>query len=361
MVQLKVKTSIDRQDAVRNLVRHNIEDIDEHTVYVKIGKSVYKSVCSNSVASGEIAVNTPVRNQNRLCVGDVIDVNVVSILKNDAESLKINIKPLVKSSYTLLCKEGVHDSLIEYFKDYYLSAGQSLLYDNNDTMYQLDIVEGDGYLSQSSNIDIRSPDFSVKLISNSTKNVGQILNDCIKKVRESENNIKTETVTNSSTVTVRTRNKICYNNIMQHLEICDTKPNLILVHGNHRTGKTTILTDVANNAKVSYCEFIGASNVANTNREELITHIKTSFKTARSHQFSLIIFDDIEIILNYSDLGSINFTKKMYQLLMANIKTPSDDTSHKMSIIVVCQNKTLKDHLAPYFTHIVETSDSSAV
>lgn len=280
-----------------------------------------------------------IRKRVGVHVNDTVDITVACIPKKSANFLKLCIERCVKQkSYLYLSENNIISDIRNYFKDYYLSKDQTLLYNYKTVFYQIYIIEGEGYLSESSSINIYTPDLRTVLIPDDETDI-------------------TQHNTNISLISLNIKiNKYC-DQLMKYINN-HSKLNLIMVHGTSRSGKTSIVTTVMQNMNALYCKYVGAADAAKMKQYELLTYVTDVFKTARSvHQSSLLLLDDVEILLNYSDLGTITFCKKMYRLLTANFKTVPT-SSYSMSIVVVCQNEALCNYINHYFTHTMLITDT---
>ncbi len=124
----------------------------------------------------------------------------------------------------------------------------------------------------------------------------------------------------------------------------------ILINGESGSGKSTLVTKIATDSKIVHTKMIRPIDVIRMNEYEKSAFITDTLMDAYISDTSLIILDDIEVLINYADLGyNISFSNKLYQTLATILKTPSNDPNNKLMIIVTCNNDKLKQILMTFF------------
>lgn len=116
----------------------------------------------------------------------------------------------------------------------------------------------------------------------------------------------------------------------------------IIVYGPPRSGKTVLMTKVANDLQFNFCKYVKGSDLMTVEK------VHNIFNNAKLSSNSLIVLDDVETLLDYSDLGSIMFSSKMYHTILTNIKQYD---ANKMVVVVCCYKEYLFENVKPNFMH----------
>jgi len=89
--------------------------------------------------------------------------------------------------------------------------------------------------------------------------------------------------------------------------------------------------------------------------QQKINYITDIITTAYYVEESVIIIDDIDIIINYIKFGNnVIFSNRIYQVLITLLKTEPMKNGHKLTLIVTCANTDLIDNISKYFDMIFE-------
>ena len=121
----------------------------------------------------------------------------------------------------------------------------------------------------------------------------------------------------------------------------------ILIYGENGKGKTITAIRTAFRSNVIFKKIIMAINVVtmedHTRSEYFINMIKDSYLSENS----LIVLDDVEILINYANLNNnISFSNKLYQTFLTMMKTiPNNRTT----ILVTCSDENLVKIIEPFF------------
>ena len=148
---------------------------------------------------------------------------------------------------------------------------------------------------------------------------------------------------------------IGYDNLKQI--ICDFIANRkrrplkrILLTGESGTGKTSLVAEIATKCKVKYTKFICASDMITMDEHGKSAYLAEIVANAYMSEESLIVLDDLEILINYATIGGISFSNKLYQTLLTILKT-EPKRWHKLTIIGICTDEGLAETLGKSFDH----------
>ena len=130
----------------------------------------------------------------------------------------------------------------------------------------------------------------------------------------------------------------------------ENRLNSIIIFGKNFSGKTSTVTKFALDMKIPYTKLVRAIDIVSTDENSRCEHLISVFKDASMSKESLIILDDIEIIINFAEISNIvSFSNKLYQTLLTILKTVPDDPQNKMFVIVTCGNERLFENLTMSF------------
>lgn len=124
----------------------------------------------------------------------------------------------------------------------------------------------------------------------------------------------------------------------------------ILLTGKNGIGKTTLIAEVATEYKVKYTKFIRAIDMIAMDEYGKSTYLAEIVSNACMSEESLIVLDDLEILINYAKIGGISFSNRLYQTLLTILKT-EPRRGHRLTIICICTDKELMTTLMEYFDH----------
>lgn len=138
-----------------------------------------------------------------------------------------------------------------------------------------------------------------------------------------------------------------YDKILNIINMNDL--NTILIYGKNRTGKTSLACKIAIDKNVIYTEMIEPKHIIKFNDDDKSKYLINLINDGYSSAESLIIFDDLEIILNFTNMNhSIIFSNKIYQTLKTILKT-KPDKNNKTNIICICSDEQLYENLHQFF------------
>jgi len=128
----------------------------------------------------------------------------------------------------------------------------------------------------------------------------------------------------------------------------------ILLHGENGSGKTSMAATIAHESKVKYTKFIRAIDMLSMDEYEKAHHISNIIYDAYISSESLIVIDDVEILINYANLDhSLSFSNRLYQTLMTILKTSPNNKNNRLTIVVTSVDKRLSDTISNVFDKCV--------
>lgn len=128
-----------------------------------------------------------------------------------------------------------------------------------------------------------------------------------------------------------------------------------IISGPNQSGKTVIVSRAAIASNIKYTRMIRAIDVAHMDDYCKSEYILSIFTDAKISNDSLIIIDDVEIIINYANLDNlIQFSNKLYQTLLTVLKSPPDNPDNYLTILITCSDIRLSNILASFCTSKIE-------
>lgn len=126
--------------------------------------------------------------------------------------------------------------------------------------------------------------------------------------------------------------------------------NSVIIYGDNYSGKTTCVTNLALNRKTVFTKLVRAIDVINMDEYTRSEHLISIYKDGTLSTESMIIIDDVEIVINYAEISNVvSFSNKLYQTLLTVLKTVPDNPQNKMYVVVTCGNETLYKNLSSSF------------
>ena len=133
----------------------------------------------------------------------------------------------------------------------------------------------------------------------------------------------------------------------------DRRLTTILVHGEPRVGKTTLVSKVAVESTVKYVKMVRPIDVIQLDENGKSYYLTDVTMDAHISDSSLIIFDDIEVLTNFVDLGNtISFSNKLYQTLLTILKTMPESPKNNLTIICTTASPRLTELYGKTFDHL---------
>lgn len=143
--------------------------------------------------------------------------------------------------------------------------------------------------------------------------------------------------------------KTVYDKISKFLDRTERLSTLLL-HGENGSGKTSMALKVAFNKSITFTKIIRPIDIVNMDDHGKTQYITDIFMDAYVSKNSLIILDDIEILINYAVLGnSLTFSNKLYQTFMTVLKTPPSEPGNCLKILAICGHSDLYESIKSSF------------
>ena len=155
-------------------------------------------------------------------------------------------------------------------------------------------------------------------------------------------------------ITVTESHKFCEYNCIEYIKK-NKRLKTLMIYGENGTGKTTMLAKIATESKIKYIKMIKAIDLISMDEFAKSKYIIDIITNAYLSKDSLILIDDIEITINYANLGNnILFSNKLYQTLLTIFKTVPSNPQNSINIIISCSNSYLVKILRSYFDFTFE-------
>lgn len=122
----------------------------------------------------------------------------------------------------------------------------------------------------------------------------------------------------------------------------------IIIYGDNKSGKTTLICKVAKDLGIKFTKIISAMDIIEmdeiTRSQYIIKIIKDSYLVDNS----MVILDDIDNIINFVSIGNvISFSNKLYQTISTILKSTQE--SNKLIIICTTGNMLLYENICKLF------------
>jgi vesicle-fusing ATPase len=129
----------------------------------------------------------------------------------------------------------------------------------------------------------------------------------------------------------------------------------ILIKGPKKVGKTTLISKLALDSDIKFVKLIRPVDVVRKDEFNKSEFLIDTMMDAHISLTSLIIIDDIEIIMNFVDLGyNLSFSNKLYQTMITMLKTVPEEVNNCANIICTTSCDRLCDLVKDYFDEIIE-------
>ena len=122
----------------------------------------------------------------------------------------------------------------------------------------------------------------------------------------------------------------------------------VLLTGKNGIGKTTLVAEIATESKVKYTKFIRAIDMITMDEYGKSTYLAEIISNACMSEESLIVLDDLDILINYAKIGGVSFSNKLYQTLLTILKT-EPKRGHRLTVVGICTDEELMITLMGYF------------
>lgn len=146
---------------------------------------------------------------------------------------------------------------------------------------------------------------------------------------------------------------ICYNQVFDYINNDDNKNkrlHTILINGENMSGKTVLAIKIALDSKITNTKIIRAIDTVSFDEIGKVLYISDIVKNSYVSENSLIVIDDIEIAINYAQLGNhLTFSNRLYQMLITLLKTEPTTKDHRITFICTCTDKSFSQSMEKFF------------
>lgn len=143
-----------------------------------------------------------------------------------------------------------------------------------------------------------------------------------------------------------------YQGIISYFTNSSRPVRRLLLKGEPGTGKTVLAAKVACDISINSVRMFGSSEVGVMDENQKITFISRILNEMTSTNDSLLIIDDIEVVIGYTRLsGVITFSNRVLQSIITLLKTTPKHGS-KISIMIIGWEENLLDNLNKYFDKV---------
>jgi SpoVK/Ycf46/Vps4 family AAA+-type ATPase len=133
----------------------------------------------------------------------------------------------------------------------------------------------------------------------------------------------------------------------------------VLIIGSNGGGKTTFLAQVGSQQAGAYTRLVRAIDLISHDEMAKSRSLVEIVTNAYQSDDSLILLDDLEILLNYAKVGfQVTFSNRLYQTLMTILKT-APPRGHRLTLIGTCADAELAQVIGKSFdlTYTLEDVD----
>ncbi len=130
----------------------------------------------------------------------------------------------------------------------------------------------------------------------------------------------------------------------------------VLIVGESKSGKSILARKLSEHCNIKNVKIISPVDLLMLDEIGKGFYISDIVKNSYISNNSFIVIDDIEVLLNYSELGNIiQYSNRLYQVLTTLLKTmPYKD--HHISFLCTCTNVNLANNIQTYFDLVTTLS-----
>lgn len=129
----------------------------------------------------------------------------------------------------------------------------------------------------------------------------------------------------------------------------------IMCYGKSGTGKSTFGIYLASKHKTKYVKLVRAIEFITYDEYGKVNYISDILHDAFASEESLIIIDDIHILMNYAEIGNvIGYSNRIFQTILTLLKSQPENKLNKLTIVIICSNENLRESLESNFNHVYE-------
>lgn len=146
--------------------------------------------------------------------------------------------------------------------------------------------------------------------------------------------------------------KDIYTKIMDHVRR-NVRFRTMLIHGNPKAGKTVLVSKIALDSTAKYIKMVRPIDVMRFDECQKSMYLTDIAMDSYISESSLIIFDDIEVLMNFVDLGyNLSFSNKLYQTMLTILKTTPEKKTNSLTIICTTASSKLVELFDKTFDEI---------
>lgn len=146
-----------------------------------------------------------------------------------------------------------------------------------------------------------------------------------------------------------------YNGIMEIIKKVSSRFTTVLIHGENGSGKSTMVNKIIYDSQAKFSKIIRPMDIIRLDEHQKSLLISDTVIDSYLSDNSLVVIDDVEIMINFAQIGhTTSFSNKLYQTLLTVIKSVPENPEHKLTLLVTCGNKMLRDIINPHFDKVFE-------
>ena len=120
----------------------------------------------------------------------------------------------------------------------------------------------------------------------------------------------------------------------------------VILHSKPKLGKTILMVDVLIDVGGDYKYLLSSRDIIGMTDDQKCGRLIEIFEKAYMLNTSMIVIDDLEILLNYATLGnSVIYSNKIFQTLLSLIKTAPPHRDFELSVVLICYDDYLTAQL----------------
>lgn len=298
-VEFKVeKNNINESLNSMNCLFHPLS-YSEDILYLKYRETVYKSVPLLNVPKGRIVCSSFMRESLNAKIGDDIHFTKTKN-RQTASNININVSLAIpnKSSSHMWNPEEVIIQMKQFFGDYFFSPGQILMFSYENTLLKLVVSEGEGFLTEDTEISFTSVGKGIKMIAKSIFNLEMF------KVGYNFADLGIGGLNNEllDMFKIALSTRAIDQNLVDKMEIQHVKG--VLLYGPPGTGKTLIARNISRLISTVKPIIVNGPELLNKYVGQSEENIRNLFKPARADYDSLgstspvhvIVFDEFDAL-----------------------------------------------------------------
>jgi vesicle-fusing ATPase len=132
----------------------------------------------------------------------------------------------------------------------------------------------------------------------------------------------------------------------------------LMLFGSNKTGKSTLMYHLAFQKKIKCTKFIKAIDIIRRHDQDRSDFLIQALLDTHLVEQSLLVIDDIDIIINYSKYGhSIDYSRIILQTLKTMLKTIPENKQNQLIIVCICGEYAIKEMIGKLFDQVTTLDD----